>query len=153
MVYSTLFRLHSQDLSSEAEVETRLLAPLFADLGYPKTAVLPKKSLPSLIIASGRKKSSITADFFLLGKNNKAKVVVEAKEPQESVQDAWGQTASYALSYNRDKDDGEKIKWLLISNGHITSLYQVDSERPIVTLKLSDFASGSPPLCFITLIY
>ena len=145
MAYSTLFQLHSHDLSSEAEVETRLLASLFEDLGYPKTAVIPKKSLPALIISSGRKKSSIMPDFLLLGKNNKAKVVVEAKEPEESVQDAWGQTASYALSYNRDKDDGDKIKWLLISNGHITSLYQFDSERPIVTLKLSDFASGSPP--------
>jgi type I restriction enzyme M protein len=145
MPYSTLFQIHSQDFSSEAEVETLLLAPLFADLGYPNTAVVPKKSLPSLVVSSGRKKSVITADFLLLGKNNKARIIVEAKEPKESIQNAWGQTASYALSYNRDKEVSEKIKWLLISNGHITSLYQVDSEHPMVTLMLSDFASGSPP--------
>lgn len=145
MAYSTLFQLDARNLSSEAEVETRLLAPLFSDLGYPPTSIVPKKSVPALIISSGRKKSTITPDFFLLGKNNSAKVIVEAKEPKESVQDAWEQTASYALSYNRDKEAGKKANWLLISNGHITSLYQRDSDSPLVTLKLSDFASGSPP--------
>jgi type I restriction enzyme M protein len=145
MVYSTLFKLHTNQLTSEAEVETRLLASLFADLGYPKEDVVPKKSVPALAISSGRRKTSIHPDFLLFGKSKNAKVVVEAKEPDESIQDAWDQTASYALSYNKDKDAGQKIKWLLISNGHITSLYQTDSQRPLVTLALSDFASGSPP--------
>jgi len=35
MAYSALFKLDSHDLHSEAEVETRLLAPLFKNLGYP----------------------------------------------------------------------------------------------------------------------
>lgn len=53
------------------------------------------------------------------------------------------------MSYNRDKIDSEKIKWLLISNGHITSLFRHDSDVPTVSLRLSDFASGSPP--YVTL--
>jgi type I restriction enzyme M protein len=145
MTYSTLFQLDARDIKSEAEVETRLLIPLFNDLGYPQTAIVPKKQLPPLITFSGSKKSTIEADFLLLRKNKSAKVVVETKDPKKSIQDAWGQAASYALSYNSDKDDSEKIKWLLISNGHITSLYQHDSNRPMVTLRLSDFVSGSPP--------
>lgn len=55
-------------------------------------------------------------------------MVVEAKDPSINILDAWGQTASYALSYNRDKKlDSQKIKWLLISNGHFTGLFPHDS--------------------------
>ena len=53
MAHSTLFDLHSSDLHSEAEVETRLLAKLFDDLGYPHTAVIPKKQLSPLTYSEG----------------------------------------------------------------------------------------------------
>ncbi len=145
MAYSTLFGLDSRDLASEAEVETRLLAPLFHDLGYPATAVIPKGQLPALIVNSGRKTTTIEVDFLLLSQIKTAKVVVETKRPDESVPNAWGQAASYALSYNRDKRDNEKIQWLLITNGHVTSLYKHDSDNPVLTLQLSDFVSGAPP--------
>ena len=144
MAYSTLFSLDSNSIKSEAEVETRLLAPLFHDLGYPPIAIVPKGQLKPLVSQSGTKKTTIEVDFLLLRKTNTAKVVVEAKDPTKSIQEAWGQAASYALSYNRDKPDAEKVKWLLISNGHITSLYRPDSDQPTVTLKFSDFASGTP---------
>ena len=149
MTYSTLFQLDARDIKSEAEVETRLLIPLFNDLGYPQIAVVPKKQLSPLVAFSGSKKSTVEADFLLLRKDKSAKVVVETKDPKKSIQEAWGQAASYALSYNKDKEDSEKVKWLLISNGHITSLYKPDNDRPMVTLKLSDFVSGSPP--YVTL--
>jgi type I restriction enzyme M protein len=145
MGFSTLFDLHTRDLKSEAEVETRLLAPLFKDLGYPVKSVIPKKQLAPLVVYSGSKKTTVEADFLLFGHAGSARVVVEAKDPKKSVQEAWGQAASYALSYNANKPDAERIKWLLISNGHITSLHQHDSSTPTVTLELSDFASGSPP--------
>lgn len=149
MSYSTLFQLHARDLSSEAQVETRLLIRLFHDLGYDDTYILPKQSLPSLKVPSGRKQYYVVPDFLLLRENKTAKIVVEAKDPGESIQSAWGQTASYALTYNQDKDDNSKIKWLLISNGHVTSLFRHDSNNPVVTLQISDFASGAPP--YVTL--
>lgn len=145
MTYSALLNIASKDLSSEAEVETRLLQPLFNLLGYPITSIKPKKQLRPVVVASGSKKVTVEADFLLLRKNGTAKIVVEAKDPKKSVEEAWGQAASYALSYNRDKTPENKIKWLLISNGHITSLYQHDSDTPTITLQLSDFVSGSPP--------
>lgn len=149
MGFSTLFNLHTRDLKSEAEVETRLLAPLFKELGYPIKSIVPKKQLSPLIVNSGSKKTTVEADFLLFGNSGTARVVVEAKDPKKNVQEAWGQAASYALSYNSTKKDSERIKWLLISNGHITSLYQHDSLTPTVTLELSDFTSGAPP--YVTL--
>jgi type I restriction enzyme M protein len=143
--HSSLFKLNGKDINSEAEVETRLLAPLFTDLGYPPEAVLPKKALKPLLIIDGRRSSPKEVDFLLLRPGGSARVVVESKNPSEDIVKHWGQAASYALSYNRDKRDEDKIKWLLISNGHITCLFRHDSSTPIVTLKLSDFASGSPP--------
>jgi len=145
MQYSTLFKLGIKDIKTEAEVETRLLSKIFKDLGYSDKDVIPKKRLEPLIVHSGVKSTKVTADFILIGSTGAAKVAVEAKDPKESIHKAWGQTASYALSYNRDKSENEKIQWLLISNGHITSLFRHDSIVPTVTLQLSDFASGSPP--------
>ena len=144
MTYSTLFNLKSSDISSEAEVETRLLQPLFQDLDYPQTKIIPKKKLQPLIVSDGSRKTSRRVDFLLFGNHDYAKVVVEAKNPKIPVDKAWGQAAGYALTYNRDKPNDKRIQWLLISNGHITSLYQHDSNSPIVTLQLSDFASGNP---------
>lgn len=150
MAYSTLFELDSVDISSEAEVETRLLAKLFSDLGYPPTCIVPKKHVESLIIHDGRKTTNKEVDFLLKDAGGNARIVVEAKDPAVSILDAWGQTASYALSYNRDKAlEYQKIKWLLISNGHLTGLFRHDSITPVVTLQLSDFASGTPP--YVTL--
>lgn len=136
-------------LTSEAEVETRLLAKLFYDLGYKDEYILPKKHIEPLTVNIGSKKTTIEVDFFLLDENKKPKIIVEAKDPKFNIISAWGQAASYALSYNKNKSEDEKIKWLLISNGHITSLFLHDSDTPIVTLRLNDFASGTPP--YVTL--
>lgn len=145
MSYSALFGLRSDELRSEAEVETRLLARLFERLGYPATAVVPKTGVPPLLVASGRRQASIRPDFLLRASTGHVKVLVEAKDPTENIQAAWGQTAGYALSYNATRQAEERIRWIIISNGHITSLYQHDSALPTLTLRLSDFVSGSPP--------
>jgi type I restriction enzyme M protein len=144
-MFSSLFNLHTADLRSEAEVETRLLYPLFRNLDYPDKSIIPKKQLEPLIVEDGSRKKTVEADFILFGSNGFAKVIVEAKDPHKPIQSAWGQAASYALSYNKNKPKDECIGWLLISNGHVTSLYSHDSELPVVTLELSDFVSGSPP--------
>lgn len=149
MAYSTLFSLNSTDLTTEAEVETRLLERIFKDLGYPDNAVVPKKRIKALKINDGTKFTMKEVDFLLNDKEGVARIVVEAKDPKINILDAWGQAASYALSYNRDKSADKRVKWLLISNGHFTGLFPHDSETPVVTLQLSDFASGMPP--YVTL--
>lgn len=149
MAFSTLFSLDTAQLTTEAEVETRLLSRIFDDLGYPMDAIVPKKRIKALKISDGTKSTMKEVDFLLKDKNGIARIIVEAKDSSINILDAWGQAASYALSYNRDKDSDKRIKWLLISNGHFTGLFPHDSETPIVTLQLSDFASGMPP--YVTL--
>ena len=149
MAFSTLFGLDSAELNTEAEVETRLLAKIFADLGYPDKAILPKKHIPALIINDGVKSLPKEVDFLLKDSSGTARIIVEAKDPSISILSAWGQAASYALSYNKDKKQDKRINWLLISNGHETGLFPHDSNSPIVLLQLSDFASGMPP--YVTL--
>lgn len=149
MLISTLFKIDSSMLTTEAEVETRLLPKIFKDLGYPDEAIIPKKHVKALKISDGTKSTMKEVDFILKNKEGYAKVIVEAKDPSINIMSAWGQAASYALSYNRDKEENERVKWLLISNGHVTALFPHDSEIPVVTLRLSDFASGMPP--YVTL--
>ena len=148
--YSTLFSLSAGDLNSEPEVETRFTAPLFKELGYPNTSILPKKSVPKLFGYEGSRKISLEVDFILLDPDGHASVAVEAKAPTKDVISYWGQAASYALSHNQQlAPDDMGIEWLLLTNGVVTALYPHDRSIPLVILRLEDFASGSPP--FVTL--
>lgn len=144
-MYSTLYQLDSSMIKSEAEVETRFLQTLFKDLGFPIEAIVPKKHIPALWLEDGRKRTRKEVDFILKDPDGIARIVVEAKDPTKNIFDAWGQAASYALSINKDKPYDKRIKWLLISNGIMTALYPHDSNIPLLTLQLSDFASGMPP--------
>lgn len=142
MAYSTLFKLDSSNITTEAEVKTRLLLPLFEKLGYPLNRVLSNKHK----ILDERKFLKKEADFLLFDSDKNAKITVVAKSPSVNILDAWGEAADYSSSYNSDKKlDCHKIKWLLISNGFFTGLFPHDSKTPIVALQLSDFAAGSPP--------
>jgi len=144
-MYSTLYQLDSSIINTEAEVETRFLQTLFADLGFPKDAIIPKEHIPALWLSDGRKRTKKEVDFILKDPDGVERIVVEAKDPSKNIFDAWGQAASYALSINKDKPYDKRIKWLLISNGIMTALYPHDSNIPVLTLQLSDFASGMPP--------
>ena len=144
-MYSTLFQLDSKDINSEAQVETRFLNKLFKDLGYPDEAIIPKERIPALLLSDGVKKMKKEVDFLLTDRHGITRVIVEAKDPSKNIFDAWGQAASYALSINKDKPYDKRVQWLLISNGIMTVLYPHDSNTPILTLQLSDFASGMPP--------
>ena len=147
MSYSTLFSLDSFKLKNEAQVETRFVAPLLKELGYPAESILPKENVPKLIGYEGSKKKELEVDFLLHDPEGFASVIVEAKAPTEDIFKHWGQAASYALSHNQKLKGGEKgIEWLLITNGLMTALYPHDRSNPLVTLKLEDFSSGSPPL-------
>ena len=76
MAYSTLFDLDSTNITSEAEVETRLLARLFEDLGYPAKSIIPKKHLKPLKIHDGRKTAMKEVDFLLLDSEGNARIIV-----------------------------------------------------------------------------
>ena len=148
--YSTLFSVDSTSFKNEAQVETRFAAPLFKELGYPSEAILPKEKMAKLIAHDGSKKNVLAVDFLLIDPDGFTSTVVEAKSPSEDISSHWGQAASYALSHNRSLKPGEKgIEWLLITNGLMTALYPHDRSTPLVTLRLEDISSGSPP--FITL--
>ena len=145
--YSTLFSLDYSNLQNEAQVETRFIAPLLAELGYQHEAILPKENVPKLIGYEGSKKIGLEVDFLLHDPEGSASTIVEAKSPNGDITKHWGQAASYALSHNQKLAQGEKgIEWLLLTNGLMTALYPHDRSNPIVTLKLEDFSSGSPPL-------
>ena len=146
-VYSSLFSLEAASLHNEAQVETRFVAPLLKELNYPKQSILPKERVPKLIGHEGSKRVTLEVDFLLLDPSGSASIIVEAKSPSEDIAKYWGQAASYALSHNKNlRPDDRGIEWLLITNGLITTLYPANRDSAIVTLKLEDFSSGSPPL-------
>ena len=145
--YSSLFSLEAASLHNEAQVETRFVAPLLKELNYPEISILPKERVPKLTGHDGSKKVMLEVDFLLFDPSGSASIIVEVKSPTEDISKYWGQAASYALSHNKSLHNDERgIEWLLITNGIMTALYPANRESAIVTLKLEDFSSGSPPL-------
>ena len=145
--YSSLFSLEAASLQNEAQVETRFVAPSLKELNYPEKFILPKERVPKLAGNDGAKKVTLEVDFLLFDPSGSASIIVEAKSPTEDISKYWGQAASYALSHNKSlRNDERGIEWQLITNGIMTALYPADRESAIVTLKLEDFSSGSPPL-------
>ena len=76
MAFSTLFSLDTSQLTTEAEVETRLLAKVFDDLGYPADAIVPKKHIKALKISDGTKSTMKEVDFLLKDKKGIARIIV-----------------------------------------------------------------------------
>ena len=76
-MYSTLYQLDSSIIRSEAEVETRFLQKLFADLGFPPEAIVPKEHIPALWLTDGRKRTHwiwfIFPQLAVLGRSANAK--------------------------------------------------------------------------------
>ena len=88
MAFSTLFGIDSSQLTTEAEVETRLLSKIFNDLGYPDNAIIPKKHIKALRISDGTKSAMKEVDFILKDKNGVARIIVEAKDPSINILNA-----------------------------------------------------------------
>lgn len=143
--FSSLFNLGSSDIETEAQVETRFVAPLLKELGYPNEAIIPKGRLPKLIGNDGSRQTDLEVDFILNDSDGSGYVIVEAKAPSESIAKHWGQAASYALSHNAKLSGAEDgVEFLLVTNGLTSALYPHDRKNALVTMTLGDFTSGGP---------
>ena len=133
---------HFSDLDNEASVESFFVSRLIADLGYQDSQVAPKRSLDELAVGRGRRREQYKPDYGLFF-NNVPRCIVDAKSVNEDL-DKWiEQCSGYCLALNRKYEQGNPVRYFLLSNGRSTVLYEWDKDEPLIELDFSDFVHGS----------
>jgi type I restriction enzyme M protein len=131
------------DLTNEAAVEQFFVSRLLAEgLGYADAQIKPKTSLDKLIVARGNKKIKYKPDYVLMV-GDQPRCVIDAKAPDESLDDWIEQCSGYCLALNR-RFETNPVRFFILSNGKATRLYAWDQDQPILSLDFTDFVWGNP---------
>ena len=131
-----------KNLNNEDSVENFFLDRLIKDLKFKDSEIKTKQSIKELSIGHGRRKELYKPDYVLY-KNKKPAIVVEAKATNENVDEFIYQGSGYCLLLNQEYKNENPIKFFILSNGIITKLFKWDENRPIMTLKFEDFLDSS----------
>lgn len=131
-----------KDLVNEDAVESLFIDRLLDFLGFKDNNVKRKNSIQRLTIGRGSKKESHKPDYALFVKE-KPKIVIDAKDPEEDVDEYIYQTSGYSLSLNQKFDNENPVEYFILTNGVVLKLFKWDNEKPILTLKFKDFEKGN----------
>ncbi|MBI4159249.1 N-6 DNA methylase [Candidatus Woesearchaeota archaeon] len=134
-----------KNLINEATVESLFVDRLLTFLIFKDENIKRKNSIQILTIGKGSKKEQHKPDYVCFVKS-KPKIVIDAKDPKEDVDDYIYQTSGYSLSLNQKFDNENPVEYFILTNGFILKLFKWDNERPILTLKFKDFEKNNPKL-------
>jgi len=132
----------STDLSNEASVESFLVLRLLADLGYLDSEIWTKRAIEELAVAKGRKREPYRPDYLIFG-GKQPRWLLDAKDPQEDIENYTYQGAGYALGVNRKYRDNP-LHFYVLTNGFLTRVYPWDGSEAVLSLRFADFADGNP---------
>ncbi|HMK93884.1 MAG TPA: N-6 DNA methylase [Candidatus Limnocylindrales bacterium] len=131
------------DLTNESSVEQFFVIRLLKDLGFEDSEILTKTSIKELVIGKGSKKENYKPDYAIKLKN-KIRLLIDAKDPKENVDNYLYQISGYALAINQSYSTEDKpTRLCVLTNGIITKLYKWSNKTPIVELKFDDFRDGN----------
>ena len=133
-----------EDLGNEAAVETFLLNRLLEHLGYPDSRIRTKDSIEQLPIPRGRSTELYRPDYVLLDSRNRPVMVIDAKSPNENIDDWVYQPAGYASAINRTYPSGENpVRYGVLCNGVTLAVYPWDSNTPVFYIGFEDMVEGN----------
>lgn len=127
-----------KDLTNESAVEQFFLIRLLQYLGFKDKDIKTKNSIEALTIGKGSKKEKHKPDYVCIVRG-KPKLVIDAKDPKENIDNYVYQTSGYSLALNQKYDKENPMQYFILSNGISFKLYEWDKEKPILTLKFGDF--------------
>ena len=131
------------DIINEASVEALFVDRLLNALKYPDNRVRRKESIEQITVGRGRKKEKYRPDYVLLDSGGTPKVVIDAKAPNEKLEDYHYQVSAYALYLNQKYSDKNPVLYTALTNGHFFIVYPWDSDRPVFFLRFEDFADDN----------
>ena len=132
---------NSVNLSNEAEVESYFIDRLLKDLSFPDSDIKLKCSIEEFTIGQGSKKIKYKPDYIILV-NGKPALIIEAKNPNEDINNWKSQCSSYCLELNRLQKENP-VKYFMLSNGLNTILTPWDQDLEIFQLNFEDFTEGN----------
>jgi type I restriction enzyme M protein len=131
-----------KDLDNESSVEQFFVVRILKKLGFKDSDIKTKNSIDELIIGRGSKKEKHKPDYVLFV-NKKPRIVIDAKDPKENIDNYVYQTSNYCLSLNQSYEEENPVQFFILTNGLVTKLFQWDKGKPILTLNLKDFNEES----------
>lgn len=131
------------DLTNEASVETFFAARLLTRLGYRDSQIKPKRSIESLTVSKGHRKLQYKPDYVLVVRKL-PRCVVDAKAPDENLDNWVEQCSGYCLALNRRYKGSNPVKYFVLTNGKATRIYEWDKDDQVLTLGFADFQWGNP---------
>lgn len=129
------------DISNEAGVEKLFVDRLLDDLGYEDTDISLKESISEFAVGKGSKKVLYKPDY-ILKSSGVPSIVIDAKSPKVNVSDFESQCSSYCLELNKEFDYNP-VNYYILSNASLTTVYQWDKSKPLITLSFDDFHDGN----------
>jgi type I restriction enzyme M protein len=134
---------NDKDFKNEASVEALFVDRLLNSLKYPDNRVRRKESIEKIAIGRGRKKEKYRPDYVLLDSSGTPKVVIDAKSPNEKLENYHYQVSAYALYLNQKYSDDNPVLYTILTNGNLFIVYPWDSDRPVFFLRFEDFKDGN----------
>lgn len=130
------------DLGNESDVEQSFARRLLEALGYPDRAIRTKATLESLSV--GRTAGDFHRPDFALKVAGHIRWILEAKHPDERIEDHVEQARDYCNTINRAYSQASPVKYFVVTNAKNTHLYRVTDYEPIISLDFTDFADRNP---------
>jgi type I restriction enzyme M protein len=118
---------------------------LLGFLGFEDNAIKTKKTLKDLVIGKGSRKENYRPDYVCFV-NKRPRLVIDAKDPKENVDDYIYQVSGYSLALNQKYEQENPVEYFILSNGTVLKVFEWDKEKPILTLTFSDFQKDNPKL-------
>lgn len=120
----------------------KLVNKLLDYLGYKDKHIKTKNSVKELAIARGHTTENYKPDYaIVVGK--KPRIIIEAKDPSETLKDWVYQPAGYSYTLNSTDAKENPVMYFALVNGNLFNLYEWDNTEPILTLRFEDFVDGN----------
>ena len=123
-------------LTNEAEVEFKFIEIVLSWLGYKTENIRHKCSLDEYNCGNGTRKLLYKPDYVVQDDNGFPLLVIDAKSPNEKLENHIQQCASYCLHLN---GINETVKYFVLSNGIRTVVYDWKGKKEIQELSYYDF--------------
>ncbi|MDQ6469214.1 type I restriction enzyme HsdR N-terminal domain-containing protein [Flavobacterium sp. LHD-80] len=142
------YNISKTDLLSESDVEQKIIYPLLTNpqplgLGYNNQEIQTKVNLKKLQIDKG-KKSSLYYPDYLITINGVPSIIVEAKRPDEDLNEAFRQAALYSAEINRFfEDEINPCKYIIACDGLSFLAGTWDNAKPAFNLTTQNWEVGN----------
>ena len=129
------------NLTNEASVENWFVDRLVDYLGFEEEDTLLKTSIREFKVGQGSRSFLYKPDYVLLV-NGFPTVVIDAKHPDECIDDWTSQCSSYCLELNK-LYEYNPVEYFLLTNGLLTKVYKWDLAKPSIEIRFEEFIEGN----------